>query len=176
MLSEALDAVHRMIRGYANAGSAGKSYVGAMAVLLMQYPRIVALSCADPFKGVVSECEFMPTPAKVIAWCDRRSKPMHEEAVRENRIAEQLDARDQWQNEAVPQSLKDKGKAWLDRTDPIAAALVGNSEAENDVRADAGMQRIQEANQAVFERECKHDGIDLARGVSPSLLKTLGGA
>lgn len=173
LLSEALDAVHRMIRGYANAGQAGKTYVGAIAELLMQYPRIVALACSDPIKGVVIECEFMPTPAKIVAWCENRSWPMHEEAAREERVAAQLDARDEWKNETVSPRLKDMAAAWLNRTDPKAARLVGMVEAENEKRKDAGLERIQEANQAVFERECQRDGIDPAAGVSPSLLKTL---
>lgn len=172
-LSEAIEAAGRMIRGYVNAGNAPKSYIGAMAELLMQYPKIVALACADPFKGVAQECKFMPTTADIVAFCDKRAHPMHEQAAREKRIQEQFEALDQWKNETVPQSLKDKAKAWLDRTDPVAQQLAGANDAENAARQDAGLQRIQEANQAVFERECKHDGIDPNKGVSPSLLKTL---
>src|SRR6476646_2000605 len=90
MLSEAIDAVGRMIRGYANSGQAGKSYIGAIAELLMHYPRSVALRCADPYRGVARETKFMPTPADVIGFCERTTAPMHEEAAREERVAVQL--------------------------------------------------------------------------------------
>lgn len=114
-----------MIRGYANSGQAGKSYIGAIAELLMRYPRSVALKCADPFAGVPRETKFLPTPADVIAWCERQVAPMHEEATREDRVNEQLRAREEWQNEQKDPILSDKMKAWLDRTDPVAQALTG---------------------------------------------------
>jgi hypothetical protein len=172
ILSEAIEAVNRMIRGYANRGQADKSYIGAMAELLLHYPKSVALACADPFHGVVRATKFMPTPSDIIAFCENRIEPMHREADREERVAKQLDERDAWMDQVIPESLKAKGRAWLDRTDPKAQQLIGQ-----EARADetlAGLERIQEANRSVFERECKRDGIDPAGGVSPTLRKLLG--
>jgi len=162
-----------MIRGYANKGQADKSYIGAIAELLMRYPKSVALACADPFHGVVTQTKFMPTPSDIIGFCERKAAPMHEESAREDRRADQLAAREDWQNEVIPESLKEKSRAWLDRTDPAAKQLTGLNSAEHAARQDAGLAKIQEANRRVFEAECKRDGIDPARGVSPSLLKTL---
>lgn len=96
LISEAIDLVAMMIRGYANRGQADKAYIGAIAQILMHYPRQVALKCADPFNGVVRDTKFMPTPADVIGWCEKAVAPMHGEAAREDRIKEQLRARDEW--------------------------------------------------------------------------------
>jgi hypothetical protein len=172
LISEAIVAVGRMIRGYANSGQAGKAYIGAMADLLMRYPREVALRCVEPF-GVPKETRFLPTPADVIAWCEKAVRPMHEEAEREDSFAEQLALRELWQNQVVSESLKANGRTWLDRTDPKVRELTGQKEREARARKDTGLLRIDEANKAVFARECEHDGVDPARGVSPSLLKRL---
>lgn len=125
LLSEAIDAVTRMIRGYANKGQADRSYIGAIAEILAYYPKQVALACAHPLNGVSRETKFMPTPADVIAWCERRTSPLHEQAERERRVAEQLKARHEWESQEVSASLKAKGRAWLDRTDPAAQQLSG---------------------------------------------------
>lgn len=176
LLSDAIDAVGKMIRGYANSGSAGKSYVGAIAELLMHYPRSVALRCADPFRGVARETKFMPTPADVIAFCERTVAPMHEEAAREERVAEQLQERAEWENSTTPDELKELGRAWLERRDPIAEALICGTQASFQTRRAAALERIETANKTTFERECRHAGVDPGRGVSPTLLKTIGGA
>lgn len=164
-----------MIRGYANSGSAGKSYIGAIAEILAYYPRQIALKCADPIHGCARETKFMPTPSDVIGWCERAAKPLHEEAAREDRIAEQFRAREDWETAHIPDELKEKGRIWLDRTDPIAVELMAfNADSEKSRRA-AGMAKIESATRLAFERECKAEGIDPARGISPSLLKTFGG-
>jgi hypothetical protein len=86
-----------MIRGYANRGQADRAYIGAIAELLMHYPRQVAVACVDPFHGVVRDTKFMPTPADVIGWCEKATAPMHGEAAREDRIEKQLREREEWQ-------------------------------------------------------------------------------
>ena len=50
-VSEAIDLVGKMIRGFSHQGQAGKSYIGAIAEILMQYPKQVAIACADPIRG-----------------------------------------------------------------------------------------------------------------------------
>jgi hypothetical protein len=163
-----------MIRGYANKGTADKSYYGAIADLLLRYPKIVALACADPFHGVVRETKFLPTPSDVIAWCEKRIHPLCVEADRESRIAEQLEAREVWEAQVIADGLKANGRAWLDRTDPKARQLIAAKSAEADARTDALMKNLDEANRIAFERECRADGIDPAGGVSPTLRKLLG--
>lgn len=46
-------------------------YVGMLAATLLQYPKCVAVRCADPIKGVVSTTRFKPTVADLTAWCER---------------------------------------------------------------------------------------------------------
>lgn len=174
LLSDAIDAVGKMIRGYANSGQAGKSYIGAIADLLMRYPRSVALGCADPFNGVARDTRFLPTPADVIRWCEAAVAPMYEQADYERRAVEQLQERENWSGRVTPPSLKVMGQRWLDRTDPVAKALaqaaIGESEAEAQRKRDQAL----DANRRLFLKECEREGIDPARGVSPSLLKLLG--
>jgi hypothetical protein len=72
LVSEAVLVVSQMLRGYANGGQqASKGYIGALAEVLAGYPRCVAGRAGDLLTGVPSECRFLPTPADVIAWCER---------------------------------------------------------------------------------------------------------
>jgi hypothetical protein len=111
MLSEAIDAVSRMLRGYANGGaSAGKSYIGALAELLCSYPRQVAFACAEPLTGVVTTTKFLPTPADIVGWCEPRVQAMHATAKREEQWAEQLRDREKFDHERTP--VVDPVPAW----------------------------------------------------------------
>jgi hypothetical protein len=65
------------------------------------------------------------------------------------------------------------GMAWLDRSDPVARELIAPKTAETEKRREATLKAIEEAGRRVFERECTQDGVDPARGVSPSLLRAL---
>jgi hypothetical protein len=123
--SEAIDLAGRMLRGFPNKDKLTAGYAGAMAEILMSYPKAVATACADPIHGVVRGLKFMPVPADVIAWCENRQRPILEEADREVRVKRQTHETDAWLNLKVPESLKAKGKAWLDRTDPVAQEVSG---------------------------------------------------
>lgn len=173
LLSEAIDAVGKMIRGYANSGQAGKSYIGAMAELLMQYPRCVALACAEPFKGVATTTSFLPTTADVVKWCEKHVAPLYEEADYERRAAQQIEEREDWHGRTTPPSLKVMGQRWLDRTDPVAKALLQAGSAESEADVQRKRDEALDINRRLFLKECEREGIDPARGVSPSLLKTL---
>lgn len=52
---------------------------------------------------------------------------------------------------------------------------LSQSEAEVAARMEAAAKRRIEAGREFFVRECLREGIDPSRGVSPSLLKSLGG-
>jgi hypothetical protein len=69
--------------------------------------------------------------------------------------------------------LLEKTKAWLARSDPLAAELAAPERAEAERQREAGLQSIERANRTVFECECRRFHIDPAGGVSPSLLRTL---
>lgn len=120
-ISEAIEAVGRMVRGYPQTKD--KSYVGAMAEYFTYYPRSVVMACVDPINGVVATTKYLPTPADVIGFCEKKMAPMHQELAREKRIAEQLAARDA--DASIPDGLKEKARAWLDRSDPVAQQLSG---------------------------------------------------
>lgn len=72
-LSEAVDAVGRLISAFPNGGQqSSKGYIGALSALLLEYPRQIALECADPVKGVARATKFLPTIADIVGWCDER--------------------------------------------------------------------------------------------------------
>lgn len=75
-------------------------------------------------------------------------------------------------SEAEQAQAEKSAAAWLERRDPRAKQLAEinrpSSEAELERR-----RFTEEAGREFFLRECRAEGIDPARGVSPSLLKTL---
>ncbi len=163
-----------LIGQFPNLREVSDGFIGSLSSVLQQYPRQVCLKCADPRRGISRAIKFLSI-SELVNWLEKETEPMRRDVSREQHVKEQLQAREDWQHAEIPATLKDKGKAWLDRTDPIAAELTThNLESEKSRRA-AGMAKIEEANRAVFERECKAEGIDPARGISPSLLKTFGG-
>lgn len=123
--SEAIDLAGRMLRGFPNKDKLTAGYAGAMAEILMSYPKAVATACADPVHGVVRNLKFMPVPADVIAWCENEVRPLYERADRDVRVKRQREEVDAWVAMKVPESLKAMGKAWLDRTDPRAREVSG---------------------------------------------------
>ena len=70
-LSEAIDVVGQMLRGYSNGRQVPNSYIGALAEVIAQYPRCVASYAGALVRGVPRETRFLPTPADVIGWCER---------------------------------------------------------------------------------------------------------
>lgn len=96
-LSEAIEVVRLMLRGYANGGQqASGSYIGALAQVLAHYPRCVASGAGDLVAGVPSTTKFLPTPADIISWCDPKTQDLREvveRADREHRIASEAASR-----------------------------------------------------------------------------------
>jgi hypothetical protein len=98
LLSEAIDAVAKMVDAYPNGrASITDSYLGNMANMLCQYPRLVALQCADPIRGVPTKSKFIPTIADVVEWCDPRTNDMQKTVSRDEHIEAQLRAREEWE-------------------------------------------------------------------------------
>lgn len=155
LLSEALEAVHRMLSGYANRAQAGDSYLGAIAALLCTYPRSVALRCADPLHGVSRKTRFLPTVADVVEWCEKACEPMYADADWQSRVERQLAERAEAEAEAsvVNPRLQAMTTAWLNRTDPVAAALVDSTDAAaREARERAGA-RIAAVTRRVIEHQ-----------------------
>ncbi len=98
MLSEAIDAVGRMLDANPNGrNGVSDSYIGNMAALLCTFPRLIALQCADPIKGVVTKTKFIPTVADVVQWCEPLTADMQRSVAREDRIDKQLTEREAWE-------------------------------------------------------------------------------
>ena len=88
MLSEAMDAVTKLVAAFPNGGAqAGRSYLGALASILVTYPKIVALECADPLRGIARETKFLPTVADIVGWCEHKTQDMRGPIEREDRDA-----------------------------------------------------------------------------------------
>jgi len=72
IFSEAVKLVGQLLACYPNGGGQEKSYIGALAAVLVEYPRMVAQECCDVTKGVARKTRFLPTPADLVAFCDAR--------------------------------------------------------------------------------------------------------
>lgn len=78
-LAEAIEHVGILLAAFPNGGAqASRGYIGALASVLCDYPRIIALKCADPRQGVARETRFLPTVADVVAYCDREKRSLQE--------------------------------------------------------------------------------------------------
>ena len=170
--SEVTEIAAALLDQFPNSKNSADGFIGSIAQIFTQYPRQIILKCSDPLHGVAAEHEFLSI-ASLIAWLEKATEPMRANVAREQRIKEQFRALDEWKNEKPSERLKAMAEAWLDRSDPLAKYLTVFNSQEAQARKNAGLERVQEANQSVFERECKANGIDPAKGVSPSLIKTL---
>ncbi len=173
LLSEATKLVGDLLAQFGNSKNLPNGFIGAAASVMTQYPRQVVLKCVDPLCGICREINFI-TISDLVAWCEKHTEPLRIQVSREKRIHQQLDAREAWQNEKPTERLKEMGKAWLNRSDLIAKELSQNLIIESEANKQKALQQMETANRAIFTRECKHEGIDPERGVSPSLLKLLG--
>ncbi len=96
-----------MVDAYPNGRAAiTDSYLGNMANLLCQYPRVVALRCADPARGVTTKTKFIPTVADVVEWCEPLTADMHRTVAREDKIAAQLRERDDFERQFPSKGAK----------------------------------------------------------------------
>ncbi len=89
-LSEYLEAVSGILACY-EYGARENGYIGALAQILMAYPRQIALRCADPLRGIARDRpDRAPNVGHVIAWCEQAQAPLHIHL----REAEQVAARE----------------------------------------------------------------------------------
>lgn len=174
-MSEAIKVVGQMLRGYANGGAqASNSYIGALAEVLAHYPRCIAAHAGDLVKGVPRETRFLPTPADVIAWCERESADLRGIVERDDRERHIIGEMKRTEEEAakleadrktrptLKQMQEKYGPNWGLKTDEAATAAKA-----------AHMAALEHANRSTFQRECEAAGIDPAGGVSPSLTKLM---
>jgi hypothetical protein len=97
-LSEALDLVGKLLQSWPPR-EVGQGYIGALAAVLVTYPRQAAMRCCDPIKGVARETKFLPTVADLIAWLERETADMRKPVDRDDAVTAQLARRregEQW--------------------------------------------------------------------------------
>lgn len=157
LLSEAIGIVSQMLRGYANGGQqASDSYIGALAEVLCTYPRCVAARAGDLVHGVPRETKFLPTPADVIAWCERESAELRGVVARDDHFRniqagmiererqEKQIAADREKRPTYDELKARHGENWG----------IGQREAVEDKAArEVSAQRMREANETMLLRE-----------------------
>lgn len=57
---------------------------------MQQFPRAIAIRCADPLRGAAAETRFKPTVADLTAWCRREIESLQEIVDRADREAKIL--------------------------------------------------------------------------------------
>lgn len=85
LLSDAIERVGEMLDRCPHGRPKNEgAYIGGLANVICQYPRMVAVKCVDPINGVLRECEYLPTIAKLVAFCERESEFLRHAVEREN--------------------------------------------------------------------------------------------
>ena len=98
-MPEAIETVAKMLNAFPNARDGIRDgYMGVLAQLLTQYPKAIALRCADPIKGVTRTSKFLPTVAQAVEWMEREQGTLKTAASWDRRSREQLNERDQYQH------------------------------------------------------------------------------
>jgi hypothetical protein len=110
-LSEALAAATRIVECYPNPGvKISSSYLGAIAAALQSYPRQVALKCPAEIVGM---CEYLPSVAHIIKYCEGKTTPLYVHHERERRIDKQLADHNRPPDDAAARARVIKGFAEL---------------------------------------------------------------
>ena len=76
--SEAATWVISMLRSYPPSEVDQHDYILTLAACLQQFPRAIAIRCANPLKGVAATTRFKPTVADLTAWCQREVDNLQE--------------------------------------------------------------------------------------------------
>ena len=180
LLSEALKIVGRILDCYPSRPQSGDSYQGALASVLMAYPRIVAEQSCDMLKGVARETRFLPTVADLVVWCERGTDELRRPVTRDDRerqLKAEAKARKTVETKlAADRAARPTLQQMRDKHGPNWGLQAADSEkqiAEHSRRA-----LLTEANQRALQAEYEATGIapmEAAPGipVSPSLLRQL---
>lgn len=139
-----------------------ETYAAAVGAILSEYPKNIIDLSSDPRSGIASKQKFLPTIAEIREFCDHEQKRADWFETVDSRREEQLRLRDEWKNQPVSESFKEKGRAWLERTDPKARQMAGVDDHESS--GETAAARLEAAEKQPLKPAY----------VSPSLLKTLG--
>ena len=184
IFSDAIEKVVQMLKSYPpTEGTELSGYLGMLAATLLQYPKCVAIRCADPIKGVASATRFRPTVADLTVWCEREMEGLQTIVDRDDREKQFLADRQraEKQEEKISESKK-RGetvgsilkKHWPDRgfTDE---GLIREPPAPY-ARAARDQESIEQKILAEYERVGKEPFRSGNLLISPSLVAALQGA
>lgn len=153
-LSEAIRVVAEMLRGYPNGNTASDSYIGALAEVLGHYPRCVAARAGKVFNGVPSTTKFLPTPADIIAWCEREKADLQGIVDREDRDARIIEAVRALSTEAAQWDEKRKSRPTLAELKSMHGENWGIQQDRAEAIAQAkNLELGQRANAVLLRRE-----------------------
>lgn len=146
------------------------TYGLAITGLFSRYPRDVVHK-ATSLDGIVAEHEssWLPSIATVRAYLERKVQPERDAQARRDRIAKQLAEDAEYRKPlSVEEAARRKAKAeeWLRRSAAVR-------EPEQAVRRRDGLEEIQRANEAIFQKECRADGVDPASSLASPALRRL---
>jgi hypothetical protein len=143
--SEAIEAVGAMIDAIPNGRAAiTDSYIGNIASLLCQYPRQVALGCADPLRGVLTKTRFVPTICDVVEWCDPQREAMQRTVRREDQIAQQFLEREEFAALPPPKQTVEEVRAEMrERGLPMGSATAAHTDTPASAMARFGLSQAE---------------------------------
>jgi hypothetical protein len=129
--SEAIELVAKLLTCWPNANDDSKGYIGALAAVLQDYPRCVAVKCVDPRQGVPRETKFQPTVADLVAWCEREVEGMR-------RIVDREDQEQAWDRERKAAAFAERDRLATAREDDKAYVARGLAEVIERLNAAVG--------------------------------------
>jgi hypothetical protein len=174
-MSDAVDVIGRLVDAFPNGrAQAGRSYIGALASLLVTYPKTIALQCADPIRGVARDTRFLPTVADLVAFCERELAALRDIVEREDRAQElakrQREAADAEKRLADARAVRPSYNELKAKHGPNWG-IAPPTEDTAQARAKAAA-RLTEANRVMLMREYRTAGIEpveAAPGIPVSL-------
>lgn len=162
--AEAVEAVGKLLGAFPNGSPANaKGYIGALAAVLVDSPKSIAIKCADPLQGVARETRFLPTVADLVAWIEREKAGLLETVARDDFNATAIREAQQRRDEAVRLGEARKAR-------PTYAELkakygdnwgIGKPESERKrIGNELAAARLREANETFLQREYAAAGVD----------------
>ena len=172
-LSEAIDIMGQMLRGYPNGRQVPDSYIGALAEVLAHYPRCVTSQAGDLVHGVPRETRFLPTPADVIAWCEREVAHMRQIVQRDDEyramIRQQQERAEQAERIAKARTARPTYSNLKAKYGPVWGIGVPTDEAVTHTKSQIAVRQA-EANRTMLLREyAGAEPVEAASGIPVSM-------
>lgn len=168
-----------MLTAYPNSASqSSRGYIGALASVLCDYPRSIAIRCCDPRQGVARDTRFLPTIADIVAFCERETAPLRGTVEREDRYEKLAQAQLQARVDAAKQAEQRMTQPNYDDLKAKHGENWGIPQETGKDREAKAPERMLEANSRMLKREyCGEQPREAAPGIQISvalqkLLKT----